>query len=81
MLGGPIAGWLADRLGRKPALLLSGIPYLAGYLMIAYARFCTTALAFRAVVLTGRLLTGLSVGWSCLAVPVSQTVFTHSSGS
>ena len=39
IFGGPIAGWIADFLGRKVALLLVAIPYLSGYMMITYAHF------------------------------------------
>ncbi len=73
VVGGLVAGWVADHLGRKPTLLLSGLPYTAGYLMIAFARFVATAAQFQAVMLTGRFLTGFSLGWSCLAVPVSAS--------
>ena len=71
LLGGPIAGWIADHWGRKAALLLAGVPYLVGYLMIALAHLLGDPVAFKAVLLTGRLLSGVGLGWSCLAVPVS----------
>lgn len=71
LLGGPIAGWIADHWGRKPALLLAGIPYLVGYLMIALAHLIGDAVAFKTVLLIGRLLSGVGLGWSCMAVPVS----------
>ena len=72
MFGAPIAGVIADRWGRKVALLFAGVPYLVGYLMIALAHLIGNIPAFKAVLLTGRLLTGVGLGWSCLAVPVSE---------
>ena len=72
MFGAPIAGVIADRWGRKLALLLAGVPYLVGYLMVALAHLIGDFAAFKAVLLTGRLLTGVGLGWSCLAVPVRE---------
>ena len=71
VFGGPLAGWIADSCGRKAALLLVSLPYLSGYLMITYARFCVSPYGFKVVLLLGRFLTGLGVGWSSLATPVS----------
>ena len=58
IIGGPLAGVIADRWGRKMGLLLSGIPHLTGYLMIVYAHFISDPVAFKAVVLVGRVITG-----------------------
>lgn len=71
VFGGPIAGWIADHAGRKTALMLVGIPYLVGYLMMVYAHFITNSIGFKMVLLTGRFFTGVGLGWSCLATPVS----------
>ena len=72
LFGAPIAGVIADRWGRKLALLLAGVPYLVGYLMMTLAYLIGDIAAFKAVLLTGRLLTGVGMGWSCLAVPVRE---------
>ena len=72
IFGGPIAGWIADFLGRKVALLLVAIPYLSGYMMITYAHFIYNPVGFKTVLFLGRFLTGIGVGWSCLATPVSD---------
>ena len=53
IFGGPIAGWIADALDRKMALLLVIIPYLGGYLMITYAHYGSTAIGFRVVLFFG----------------------------
>ena len=74
MFGGPVAGWVADHLGRKAALMLVGVPYLSGYMMIVYAHMIESATAFKVVLLTGRFLTGVGLGWSCLAGPVSYAL-------
>lgn len=71
IFGGPIAGWIADAYGRKMALLLVLIPYFGGYLMIAYAHFISNPVGFKSVLLFGRFFTGVGLGWSCLASPVS----------
>ncbi len=73
VFGGPIAGLISDRMGRKPALMLVSIPYLIGYMMITYARFSTHADVFKAVLLIGRLFSGVGLGWSSLAVVVSTS--------
>lgn len=38
-LGGPIAGFLMDRLGRKSAMLLVGFPSLLGWITLCSAEF------------------------------------------
>ena len=72
IVGGPIAGWIAAYFGHKAALMLVGIPYLSDYLMIIYAHTLNSATAFKVVLLLGRFLTGVGVGWSCLAGLVSH---------
>ena len=54
--------------------MLVGLPYLVGYLMVAYARFAVTQAGFISVLLVGRFLTGVGLGWSTLAVSVSNRV-------
>ena len=71
IFGGPIAGWISDVLGPKMALLLLILPYLTGYMMITYAHYSCTVVGFRVVLLFGRFFTGIGMGWSCLATPVS----------
>ena len=51
--------------------MLLGLPYLVGYLMVAYARFAVTRAGFIAVLFLGRFLTGFAGGMSVLAVTVS----------
>lgn len=74
LVGGPVAGLVADRWGRKVALLLVGVPYLVGYLMMTLAHLIGDPDGFKAVLLVGRLLTGVGQGWSCMAGAVSRHV-------
>ena len=72
MFGSLIAFPLSDALGRKPALMLGGVPAFTGWLMIAVSCPITSShIAFLGVILTGRLLTGISVGWFFFCASVS----------
>ena len=70
---GPVSGWIADYWGRKVSLMFSCVPYLFGYLLISYAHYSTTARVFKALLHTGRILSGVSMGWASTAVAVSFT--------
>lgn len=71
VFSGPIGGWIADCWGRKCSLMFCGVPYIIGYLLLSYAHYASTATAFKAILLTGRFISGLGVGWSSAVVPVS----------
>ena len=75
MFGGLISGPIADRWGRKTALMLGGVPYFIGYLTLSYAHYLPTALSFKALALTGRFLTGVGMGWACMAGPVGLLAY------
>lgn len=62
-IGCPIAGLCLDRLGRKGTLILTALPFVAGWLSISYAG--TFALLF-----IGRFTTGISVGAVATAIPI-----------
>ena len=72
MFGGPIAGSIANHWGRKMSLMMCGVPYLLGYLVLSYAHYLPTAVSFKCLILIGRLLTGMGMGWACSATPVSS---------
>ena len=75
MFGGLFAWPLSDALGRKPALMLGGIPSLTGWLMISLSTLITDNHdVFLGVILTGRLLAGISVGWFYFSVSVSRSI-------
>lgn len=72
MFGGLVAWPISDLLGRQAALMMSGVPALAGWLMIALAHLASSHVhAFYGVLLAGRTLTGFSSGWSVFCVSVS----------
>ena len=52
-------------------MMLCGIPYLIGYMMLSYAHYAPTAIAFKVLLFTGRFITGVGVGWASAVVPVS----------
>ena len=76
MFGGLVAWPISDRLGRKAALMLSGVPALVGWLMIALAFLASSHVhAFYGILLAGRTLTGFSSGWSIFCVSVSYCCY------
>ena len=68
-LGGITVGTIADFVGRRQAMMLSGIPYLVGWTLIAVSR-ATQGTAFYALTLSGRFITGYACGCASLLVPV-----------
>ena len=62
---------VSELLGRQAALMLGGVPALAGWLMITYSYLAHTSSNFLGIVYVGRLLTGFSTGWSIFCVSVS----------
>ena len=81
ILGSIIAWPISDTLGRRAALMMSGVPALAGWLMIALAHLASSHVhAFYGVLLAGRTLTGFSTGWSVFCVSVSCYDLTHVHG-
>ena len=73
MFGGPIGGFIADHWGRKMSLMLGGVPYLIGYLMLSYAHYLPTAVGFKCLILIGRFITGVGMGWSYNVCSVSYS--------
>lgn len=74
-MGGPLGGLVADRAGRKKAMLISGPPNFIGWLMVALTPYTGNAALFKALLLGGRLATGVAVGWLGSTVPVSIIMF------
>ena len=62
---------ISELLGRQAALMLGGVPALAGWLMITYSSLANSSNAFFGIIYVGRLLTGFSTGWSIFCVSVS----------
>lgn len=63
MAGCLIAGWLSDIIGRKPVMLLAGLGFTISSLLLAIAN------SF-GVLVTGRILSGLSIGLASTVVPL-----------
>ena len=72
LLGCFLGGYVTNTCGRKASLLIVALPYFIGYLIIVYSQFITNTAAFVAILFVGRFITGVGLGWSCLAVPVSS---------
>ncbi|XP_075909134.1 solute carrier family 2, facilitated glucose transporter member 8 isoform X2 [Petromyzon marinus] len=70
VLAGPLAGLLVERLGRKPTLMLSSVPFVAGWLLLVTAQSPGSLYA-------GRTLTGLAGGTASLVVPVYISEVSH----
>lgn len=61
--GGPIAGQLVNKLGRKLTIMLVAVPYTLGcFITISTTRY--------PVLLAGRVMTGVAVGMTSLCVPI-----------
>ncbi len=69
MFGGPIAWPLSERYGRQVTLMLSGVPSVLGWVLLANAHLYIPA--FVPLLLVGRFLTGLAVGWAVFGISVS----------
>ena len=70
LIGGPVGGWISDRWGRKCSLLFSSVPYVLGYLLLSYAHYSSTATVFKTLLLIGRFVSGLGMGWASTVAPV-----------
>ena len=67
---------IADTLGRKISLLISGFPAFIGWLLIVYSAYIEDNWGgFVTMLLLGRLLTGAAAGISASTVTVSK--FSH----
>lgn len=71
MFGGPIAWPLSERFGRQATMMLSGLPSVFGWVLLANAQIFPEA-AFVPVLLVGRFFTGLAVGWAVFGISVSK---------
>ena len=71
LFGGPAGGLLADRLGRRWAMILTGAPFFIGYIMLATAHYSSNVTSFKFFIMTGRFLSGVGMGWGTSVLPVS----------
>ncbi|KAK8736027.1 hypothetical protein OTU49_005188 [Cherax quadricarinatus] len=62
LVGGPVGGICLNILGRRGTMLASSVPFIGGWLLIAFARNF-------GMLMTGRIITGLCTGITSLIVP------------
>lgn len=67
---------IADKIGRKNALVFSNFAAIFGWMLIIcaseYQNNDSKFVDYMTLLIIGRLLTGFSAGWSSFAVPVSS---------
>ncbi|XP_045107890.1 facilitated trehalose transporter Tret1-2 homolog [Portunus trituberculatus] len=71
LVGGPVGGLCLNKLGRRRTMLASIMPFISGWLMITFAQNY-------AMLLVGRVLTGLCCGITSLTVPTYIGEFSSS---
>ena len=60
--GGPVAGLVAGKLGRKAAIMSTAVPTIAGWVLIAWSEHYQWFYV-------ARFLTGVGLGMTCMVVP------------
>ena len=63
IVGAAIGGWMNDRFGRKPSILIADILFLAGAMIMAFA-------PTPQVIIVGRVFVGLGVGMASMTAPL-----------
>ncbi|KAJ1288442.1 hypothetical protein BS78_02G089200 [Paspalum vaginatum] len=63
IFGAGAGGWMNDRFGRRPSLLIADLLFLAGSIVMAFA-------PAPAVIIVGRVLVGLGVGMASMTSPL-----------
>lgn len=63
LIASPVAGLLADRIGRKPIILIADVLFIAGAL-------CQAAITSASGMVVGRSIVGFAVGGASLVVPL-----------
>ena len=75
LFGGPVAGIIADKFGRKTALMFSTVPLVLGWLAISVSvehfYWPISGNYLFTMLVVGRVLSGFGSGWVSLVVPVS----------
>jgi sugar porter (SP) family MFS transporter len=85
LVGALIVGWLADKVGRKNTVIISGWIWVIGSILQCASVVCVsttckphqlTQLQNRAMLVVGRVISGISVGLSSAVVPLYQSEIT-----
>ncbi|KAL5657522.1 hypothetical protein ACJX0J_030685, partial [Zea mays] len=63
IVGAGAGGWMNDRFGRRPSILIADLLFLAGSIVMAFA-------PTPAVIIVGRVLVGLGVGMASMTSPL-----------
>ncbi|WVZ62921.1 hypothetical protein U9M48_012611 [Paspalum notatum var. saurae] len=63
IFGAGAGGWMNDRFGRRPSLLIADLLFLAGSMVMAFA-------PAPAIIIVGRVLVGLGVGMASMTSPL-----------
>lgn len=71
VLGSPLGGIIADRIGRKAALQVGAVPSLIGWVLLFVAQYTTSTSTFKSFLLLGRGLAGVATGMQSTVIPVS----------
>ena len=71
LVGVLLAGWLVDHSGRQLTMVMCGLPFTIGWLLVLITDGITGPL-FRPLIFTGRFFIGMGIGIASLSVPVSD---------
>jgi len=63
IVGAGAGGWMNDRFGRRPSILIADLLFLAGSMVMCFA-------PAPAVIIVGRVLVGLGVGMASMTSPL-----------
>uniref|UniRef100_A0A453CJ06 Major facilitator superfamily (MFS) profile domain-containing protein n=1 Tax=Aegilops tauschii subsp. strangulata TaxID=200361 RepID=A0A453CJ06_AEGTS len=63
IVGAGLGGWMNDRFGRRPSLIIADVLFLAGAAIMAFA-------PSPAVIIVGRVFVGLGVGMASMTAPL-----------
>jgi SP family myo-inositol transporter-like MFS transporter 13 len=63
IVGAGLGGWMNDKFGRRPSLIIADILFLAGAAIMAFA-------PNPAVIIVGRVFVGLGVGMASMTAPL-----------
>ena len=65
---------MADKWGRKFSVVSNAVPYLLGYMIILVSCLVHNGVIFKVLLMLGRFITGVGMGWATLGVHVSKEV-------
>jgi len=72
ILGGAAGSLVATKYGRRLSLIYNTAPYTLGYFIILSSYLISNGFLFKVILIVGRFITGVGMGWGMLIVPVSN---------